>query len=82
MLSHKMVFTYQASSQLLHATMAIKKSKVGQQELVRVMENGMDIVKNAKKVIYNFINIGLCLPNANKFLLVSNKIHYRHVFNN
>ena len=48
-LSHLMVFTYQASSQLLHATMAIKKSKVGQQELVRVMENGSGYRLECKK---------------------------------
>ena len=37
-----MVFTDQTQSQLLHVTMAIKKSVVGQHELVRVMDTGMD----------------------------------------
>ena len=54
---HQMVFTNQTKSQLLHVTVAIKKSKVGKQELVRVVEIGMDRFENAKKVIYNFINI-------------------------
>ena len=38
-----MVFTNQTPFQLLHVMMAMKKSKVGSAELVRVAGSGMDI---------------------------------------